>query len=136
MTTSLTASEIVCANSADLASPSGHYSHVCIAGGMVHVSGQLPVSAAGVPLVHHSFSDQAKQVLANLDRCLATAGVSRARLVQVRVYITDMAQWPAFNRIYAEWIGDHRPARAVAGVSELHFGLVIEIEAVALAALA
>jgi len=52
--------------------------------------------------------------------------------VQVRVYVTDINQWPAFNTIYAKWIGASRPARAVVPVPELHFGFKIEVEAVAL----
>ena len=52
--------------------------------------------------------------------------------MQVRVYVTDIASWPAFNAIYAHWIGDARPARAVVPVPELHYGFMIEIEAVAL----
>lgn len=127
--------EIVCANSSHMSAPIGHYSHVCIAGGLVHVSGQLPVDADGTPLVNHPFEEQAVQVLTNLDNCLARAGVSRSRLIQVRVYLTDVTHWHAFNRIYGEWIGDlHRPARAVVGIAALHFGLFIEVEATALAA--
>lgn len=125
--------DIVCLNSNEMATPAGHYSHVCVAGGIVYVSGQLPLNAQGVALADQSFEEQTRQVLANVDRSLARAGVSRSRLVQVRVYITDIAQWPVFNRIYAEWIGDHRPARAVAPVPALHYGLSLEIEAVALA---
>ncbi|KAA9157981.1 RidA family protein, partial [Delftia sp. BR1] len=54
-------------------------------------------------------------------------------LLQVRVYLDDMAHWPAFDRIYADWAGAHRPARAVVPTGALHFGLKVEIEAVALA---
>jgi 2-iminobutanoate/2-iminopropanoate deaminase len=125
--------DIICANSEHLAPPAGHYSHVCIAGGMVHISGQLPMSPEGAPLVDRPFVDQATQALANLEKCLAKAGVGKERLVQVRVYITDIALWSAFNRIYAGWIGDHRPARAVVPVPTLHYDLLIEIEASALA---
>ncbi|PRH32555.1 RidA family protein [Burkholderia gladioli] len=128
-----TALPILTANCARIAPPAGHYSHVCVAAGLVHVSGQLPVSAAGEPLAARPFEEQVRQVLANLDGCLAQAGVTRAALVQVRVYVTDIAMWPAFNRLYAEWIGAHLPARAVAGVSELHYGAAVEVEAVALA---
>ncbi|MNI89708.1 Enamine/imine deaminase [compost metagenome] len=73
-------------------------------------------------------------MLANLGHCLARAGVDKHHLVQVRVYVTDIDQWPAFNRLYAQWLGDHRPARAVAGVAQLHFGCAVELEAMALAA--
>jgi reactive intermediate/imine deaminase len=133
MSTPTSPAAIVCANSDEISPPAGHYSHVCVAGGFVHVSGQLPVSASGVPLADRSFSEQAQQVLANVEGCLRAAGVGKADLVQVRVYITDVTRWPEFNRIYAEWMGSHRPARAVVGVSSLHFGVALEVEAVALA---
>jgi enamine deaminase RidA (YjgF/YER057c/UK114 family) len=54
-----------------------------------------------------------------------------AQLVQVRVYIDDMANWPAFNVVYARWAGDARPARAVVPTGPLHFGLKVEVEVVA-----
>lgn len=126
--------DIDCRNSAELLAPAGHYSHVCIANGSVYVSGQLPLAPDGTPLTDQPFEQQAAQVLRNLDACLAAAGVDRQHLVQVRVYVTDMANWPAFNRLYAQWIGAHRPARAVAGVAQLHYGLALEVEAIALAA--
>lgn len=125
--------EISCKNSSAISPPAGHYSHVCIAAGQVFVSGQLPINSHGTPLTGKSFDVQARQVLANLEACLQVAGVGKESLVQVRVYVTDIRDWPAFNAIYAEWIGQHRPARAVAGVSELHFGLNVEVEATALA---
>lgn len=125
---------VICKNSAELAPPAGHYSHVCIANGFVHVSGQLPLAPDGAPLAGRPFDEQAEQVLRNVDACLAAAGVDRQSLVQVRVYLTDMAHWPAFNALYAAWIGAHRPARAVAGVAALHHGVALEVEAIALAA--
>jgi 2-iminobutanoate/2-iminopropanoate deaminase len=117
---------------ADLPTPGGHYSHAVCAGGLVFVAGQLPIDAAGQPLVNAPFEDQARQVLANVKAALLAAGSATDRLVQVRVYITDIAHWPAFNALYAQWIGEHRPARAVVPVPQLHFGLLIEVEAVAL----
>ena len=124
---------IVFADSARLRPPAGHYSHTCTAAGLVFVSGQLPVDANGKPMTDQPFERQAAQVLANVDACLEAARTDRSRLLQVRVYVTDMDFWPAFNRIYADWIGDVRPARAVAGVASLHHGLLLEIEAIALA---
>lgn len=123
---------IECINSSQLVAPAGHYSHLCRANGLVHISGQLPLAADGSPLTGRPFEEQAAQVLTNLDACLAAAGLVRHDLLQVRVYVTRIANWPAFNRLYAEWLGEHRPARAVAGVAELHYGLEVEVEAVAL----
>ncbi|MEH2492647.1 RidA family protein [Bradyrhizobium sp. AZCC 2230] len=124
---------IVFANSDRLRPPAGHYSHTCTAAGLVFVSGQLPVDANGKPMSDQPFARQAEQVLANVEACLEAAGTDRSRLLQVRIFVTDMNFWPAFNQIYADWIGDVRPARLVAGVASLHFGLLLEIEAVALA---
>lgn len=119
-------------NPAGLAQPGGHYSHVAIANGFVFVSGQLPIDAQGEKLSNASFDVQAEQVLANLQAALEGAGSSIAQLVQVRVYVVDVENWAAFNRIYARWAGDARPARAVVPVAQLHYGLKIEVEATAL----
>jgi reactive intermediate/imine deaminase len=114
--------------------PAGHYSHAAVGAGLVFVAGQLPVTPGGQALGGEPFEAQARQVLANLRSALEAAGSSVSRLVQVRVYLTDIGHWGAFNTIYAEWAGAHRPARAVVPVPALHHGLLIEVEAVALAA--
>lgn len=113
--------------------PAGHYSHSVTAGGFVFISGQLPITNEGEKKADAPFEEQVELVLKNIDACLSGAGVSREHLVSVRVYVTDISQWPAFNNVYAAWIGDFRPSRAVAGVAELHYGAAIEMEAVALA---
>lgn len=125
---------IECVNAPTLIAPKGHYSHCVTANGLVFISGQLPVDKLGNAMTDVAFQEQATLVLANLQACLDAINCSKAHLVQVRVYITDMENWPLFNQIYASWIGDHRPARAVAGVAELHFGAALEIEAVAISA--
>ena len=111
--------------------PGGHYSHAVVANGFVFVSGQLPITAAGEKLVDADFETQARQVLANVQAALASAGVGIAQLVQVRVYLDDIDNWPAFNVIYADWAGATRPARAIVPTGPLHFGFQIEIEATA-----
>ena len=115
----------------DLAKPGGHYSHAMRAGGFVFVSGQLPVAADGHKLNGEPFEAQARQVLANLAAALRGARSSIAQLVQVRVYVTDIEDWPEFNAIYAQMIGSHRPARTVVPVAELHYGYLVEMDAIA-----
>ncbi|HEX3948407.1 MAG TPA: RidA family protein [Steroidobacteraceae bacterium] len=127
------ADDIVRTNPSGMAAPGGHYSHAVTANGFVFVSGQLPIARDGSKLAEASFEQQAQQVLDNVAAALAGAGSSVGRLVQVRVYVTDIAAWPAFNTIYAKWIGSARPARAVVPLPQLHYGFKIEIEAVALA---
>lgn len=118
-------------NSPALIEPRGHYSHVAIHRDLAYLSGQLPIDQQGTPLTDQPFETQARQVLQNLDHCLTKAGTHRSNLVSVTVYIADIDQWPAFDAIYADWIGDHRPARAVAGVTELHYGSAVEVQAIA-----
>ncbi|MGN6648558.1 RidA family protein [Trinickia sp.] len=118
-------------NLAGLATPGGHYSHVSIASGLIFVSGQLPIDSSGRKLVESAFEEQAEQALANLASALSSAGSEIKKLVQVRVYIVDVGHWATFNEIYARWAGDARPARAVVPVPALHYGLKIEVEAVA-----
>ena len=117
---------------AGLATPGGHYSHATVANGFVFVSGQLPITADGTRLAGASFEQQTRQVLDNVKAALLAAGSGIDRLVQVRVYLDAIENWPAFNAIYAEWAGDARPSRAIVPTGPLHFGFKVEVEAVAL----
>ena len=116
-----------------LAPPGGHYSHATVGAGLVFISGQLPITPDGTRLVNASFEAQTRQVLANVEAALAASGSSIQQLLQVRVYVDDIANWPEFNTLYAAWAGTAKPARAVVPTGPLHFGLKVEVEAVALA---
>ncbi len=113
--------------------PRGHYSHGVCAGGFVFVSGQLPITPDGERLVGAPFAAQTQQALENVATILNACGTSVSRLVQVRVYITNVDDWGAFNEVYAAWAGSAKPARAVVPVPALSHGVAIEIEATALA---
>lgn len=126
------ADDIAQFNPTSMAAPGGHYSHAIAAGGFVFVSGQLPIKPDGTKLNEASFEQQAQQVLDNVADALKAAGSSVGKLTQVRVYVTDIASWPAFNTLYAAWTGSARPARCVVPVPQLHYGFKIEVEAVAL----
>lgn len=116
-----------------MAAPGGHYSHAIRAGGLVFVSGQLPITPDGEKLNEAPFELQVQQVLDNVAMALKGAGSDVSRLLQVRVYVIDIGDWPVFNTLYARWTGEARPARAVVPVPALHYGFKIEVEAVALA---
>jgi reactive intermediate/imine deaminase len=120
-------------NPSTIAAPGGHYSHAVTGGGLVFVSGQLPIAPDGTKLNEAPFAGQARQVLDNVAGALAAGGSSIEALLQVRVYVTDIADWPEFIALYAQWAGAARPARAVVPVPALHYGFKIEVEAVGLA---
>lgn len=111
--------------------PAGHYSPTFVLGDLVFVSGQLPIDRDGVPLADRPFAEQVAQVLENVRICLRSHDLTPHHLAQVRVYLSDVDRWPEFDALYAAWIGDHRPARAVVPVPGLHHGVALEIEAVA-----
>ena len=114
-----------------LARPGGHYSPAVIANGLIYISGQLPISETVEKLSGAPFEQQARQTLQNLTAVLSAAGADLQDLVQVRVYLDNVDLWSRFNDIYARWIGEWKPARAIIPVGALHHGLQIEIEAVA-----
>lgn len=113
--------------------PQGHYSMGVRHGGLLYVSGQLGARPDGTHTSHLPFEDQARQAMENLFGVLAAAGLGPENLVKVTAYIVDVANWPAFNGVYAEMMGASRPARCVVPVPELHYGYKVEVEAIAAA---
>jgi 2-iminobutanoate/2-iminopropanoate deaminase len=113
--------------------PAGHYSPAIAHGGLIYASGQLGVRPDGSHTAELPFEDQARQTLANLFAVLAAAGASPRHLVKVTAYLVGVENWPRFNAIYAEVMGGARPARSVVPVPELHYGYLVEIDAIAAA---
>lgn len=111
--------------------PGGHYAQAVAAGDLVFVSGQLPIGADGTHRPHASFEEQVRQVFDNVFAILAAAGASPKDLARVTVYIVGIERWAEFNRLCAELLGDWRPARTVVPVPELHFGYLVEVDAIA-----
>ena len=111
--------------------PAGHYVQAVRAGDMLYISGQLPIRADRQPLPDTSFETQARQAVTNMLEILKAAGGTPAQLARVTAYIVGVANWPEFNRIYAQMLPDARPARTVVPVPELHYGFLVEIDAVA-----
>ena len=111
--------------------PAGHYSQGMIHGGLVFVSGQLPIDPeTGNPRIG-SIEEQTRLAIANVAGVLEAAGSRLDRVIKTTVYVSDIDLWGRVNRVYAECFGEHRPARAVVPTRDLHFGCQVEIEAVA-----
>ncbi|WP_020568692.1 RidA family protein [Neolewinella persica] len=109
--------------------PLGHYSPVMEHQGTLYISGQLPKNSDGS--MPEGIEDQMKLVLVKLDHLLTHAGSDRNHVLQVRIYIPDVVYWEAVNAIYSDFFGPHRPARCVVPSRELHYGCLVELEAVA-----
>ena len=115
----------------DVARPGGHYSHARRFGDLVFTSGQLGVRADGSHTAGQPFEEQVRQALQNMLGALRAAGAEPSDILKVTAYIVGVDLWPRFNAIYAEVMGEAKPARTVVPVPELHYGYLIEIDAIA-----
>lgn len=113
----------------DLPLPAGHYSLVTEHQGVLYISGQLPKQPDGS--IPEGIAAQTRAVLDKLNLLLAFSGSDRNHVLQVRIYIPDVELWGEVNQVYGEFFGAHRPARCVVPTRELHYGCLIELEAVA-----
>ena len=111
--------------------PAGHYTQAIVSGAHVFVSGQLPIRPDGRPLDDDGFEAQARQAIQNMLEIVRAAGSSPQQLVKVTAYIVGIANWARFNAVYASMLPDARPARTVVPVPELHYGYLVEIDAIA-----
>ena len=116
----------------DAPAPAGHYAQAVVHGGLVYVSGQLPIDPKTGEKRIGSIEEQTSQALENVAAILEAAGSGLDRVVKTTVYVSDIGLWDRVNGVYAAYFGEHHPARAVVPTRELHFGFQIEIEAIAI----
>jgi len=115
----------------DAPSPGGHYSQAVVYNGLVFVSGQLAVDPRTGERRLGSVEEQTEQALRNVGTILKAAGSDLSRVLKMTVYVSDIGLWGRVNETYARVMGGHRPARAVIPTKELHYGFLVEIEAIA-----
>lgn len=111
----------------------GPYSQAVKANGLLWASGQIALDPASGNLVTGDFGAQTRRVFENLEAVLREGKTDFNRVVRVTVYLTDLANFQTLNTIYAEYFGDHKPARSTIGVAALPRGAQVEIDLVALA---
>ena len=107
----------------------GAYSQAVKANGFVFVSGQLGIDPA-TGKMPEGVEAQAKQSLANVEALLTAAGATFADVVKTTVYLADIADFAAFNEVYARYFTS-KPARSCVAVKDLPKGVLCEIEAIA-----
>ena len=114
-----------------MSTPVGPYTPAVRAGDWLVCSGQLGTVHGddGPVLVEGGFEEQARQALSNVSGVLAGRGVGWANVVKTTVFLADIADYAAFNAVYLEVLGKHRPARSVVAVAALPMGARVEVEA-------
>jgi len=110
----------------------GPYSQAVKANGFLFASGQIPMDPETGELVEGSVGDQTHRVFKNLEAVLKEAGTSLDRVVKTTCFLADMNDFAEMNGVYAEYFGDHRPARATVQAGGLPKNVGVEIEVIAL----
>jgi len=111
----------------------GPYSQAVRAGDFLFFSGQIPLDPVTGKIVGQDAEEQSRQVLTNIQAVLAAAGLDFGKVVKTTVYLTDMRDFEAINRVYGEYFGAAAPARATVQVAALPKQVLIEIEGIAYA---
>lgn len=109
----------------------GPYSQAIKVGNMIFTSGQLHINPENGELITGDIQAQARRSLDNVKAILEAAGASIENIVKVNVFVTDVSKFSLVNEVYADFFGDHKPARSLVEVSKLPLNGEIEIEAVA-----
>ena len=111
--------------------PAGHYSQATVYNGLVFVAGQLSIDPKSGEKKLGPIEEQTELALSNVHAILKAAGSDWDRVLKMNISISDINLWEAVNKVYSRVLGENRPARAVIPCGPLHYGFLIEIEAVA-----
>ncbi len=108
----------------------GPYSQAVKCGGLLFVSGQLPLDPISGTLISDAPTEQLAQCLRNIEAIAKSAGTSISQTVKTTIFLTDLSAFPQLNERYGEFFSKPFPARACVEVSALPKGAKVEVEAV------
>ena len=109
----------------------GPYSQAIVIDGWVFCSGQIPLDPDTMELVGGTIDEQTDRALSNLSEVLQAAGSSLQHVVKTTVFLADMNDFAAMNKVYEKHFGEHRPARAAVQAAALPKFCNVEIECIA-----
>ncbi len=113
------------------ASPIGAYSQGIRAGDFIFVSGQGPLDPATGQLIHGTIEEETARVLENIKIILEAGGATMANVVKVSAHLSDVALFERFNKVYATYFPDPKPARTTVGSQLPRKDMLVEIDAIA-----
>src|SRR5690625_2469272 len=109
----------------------GAYSQGIVTNGFVYSSGQLPLVPETGELITDDVKKAARQSLENVKAIIEEGGSEVEKIVKVNIYLDNVDDFAAVNEAYAEFFGDHKPARSCVEVGKLPKNGLLEIEAIA-----
>ncbi len=111
----------------------GPYSQAIVANGFVFTAGVIPLDPETKTVVEGGIREQAQRVLTSLAALLEACGASTSTAVKTTCFLTDLADFPIFNEVYATFFGTgDAPARSTVQVAKLPMGVLVEVECIAL----
>ena len=119
-------------NTPDAPEAIGPYAQAIEAQGFIFCSGQLAIHPVSGKIEMVGAAEQMMRVLLNLRAVLEAAGSGLDKVVKTTLFLTDIGDFPAVNKVYAEMFGDHKPARSTVQVARLPKCARVELEAIAL----
>jgi 2-iminobutanoate/2-iminopropanoate deaminase len=122
--------EIIVTNEAP--APVGPYSQAIKSGNMIFTAGQVAIDPKTNQVIETTIEGQTKRVLLNLQSVLAKAGAGLSNVVKTTVFLKDMNEFPAMNKVYGEFFVENPPARSTVEVARLPKDVKVEIEVIAI----
>lgn len=114
---------------AEMPKSNGHYSMCIVHNKTAYTAGQLPIGLnKEIPT---GIEAQSLMVFEKIEKIVTAAGSSKNQIIQMRIYLSDIEEWGKVNKVYADFFGSHKPVRCVIPTRELHYGCLIEAEAIA-----
>jgi 2-iminobutanoate/2-iminopropanoate deaminase len=108
----------------------GAYSQAIRCAEMLYTSGQIGLNPTTGEMVADVVASQAKQVVKNLTAVIEEAGGNLNQIVKVTIFLEDMTDFAVVNQIYADWLGEHKPARSTVAVAALPLAAKVEMDCV------
>lgn len=111
--------------------PIGPYSQGVISGGLLFLSGQVPIDPDTNEMVSGTIEVQTEQVMKNIMAILSKAKLGAENVVKTTVFLADLADFAVMNKVYAKYFTDPAPARSTVGVAALPKSARIEVDVIA-----
>jgi len=112
--------------------PLGGYSQGVVGGGLIFVSGQLPIDPKTNKFIEQDVRKQTRQIFINIERILAAEGAGLKDILKISVFLLTLDDFKKMNEVFKEFFSIEPPARTTSTVKEFPSEVLIEIDAIAL----
>ena len=112
--------------------PLGVYSQAVVGGGLIFISGQLPINPKTNKLIEQDIKKQTRQIIKNIEMILVIEGARPENILKINVFLRAINNFREMNEVFQEFFSVNPPARTTTTVKEFPSGVLIEVDAIAL----